>query len=359
MRIPSLLLLIFIAVPGPSPSLLAQSGTGSLEKVVILPLSEGRLLDRDKHPMLNAGEALKLHAGLVVDRGKEGRHLFTDARLTKPPKGIRQVKKLGEFPGQVTLEWFKLEPARGSYSSRDLPLEWARTPWKKGDGVITDVHPTLLPDQFPSLPTGLGVMRFQLEVRSGDRVLTTPGLKPGKGTGLDSGTLRVTYLPVLDAWLPNLFALVNSPYMWGNLAHHADDQLASDCADFIVAAWRRAGHLVPYTNSWGLRDRKYTNPAHSPTISGVDGEGFYLDKQGRRIKLARDQVHIGDVVLWKRHVGVLLKDWCGSSDPTVQCEGNGYLDSRDLVIHTLFAPPKVEGIGRAYGTPLQILRPRW
>jgi len=265
--------------------------------------------------------------------------------------------------GLVELKWYKLEPSKDSYGSRNEPLEWARTSWGGGWERSADVHPTVFPDQFKSVPSGLGVMRFQVEASLAGQtaVVSSPGLLEDSRLGLSKKAAKVTFIPDMEGWLGHLFALVNTPYIWGNLAHHADEQWGSDCADFIVAAWRRYGKKVKYTNSYGMRGGEYSRKSEAIKIGSVDDESFYLNERGGRISFGPAGVTLGDIVFWPRHVGVLLKDACIDNRSTLfsPCPGNGFLDESDLVLHTLFKPPTVEGIDDAYGTPEEILRPRW
>ena len=254
-------------------------------------------------------------------------------------------------PLGVVPSWKKLEAAQASYTERSTPLAWAATDWEEGWRLPADVHPTILSDDFNNHPTGLGVMRYQVTATWGDRSVASPGLEEDGRRRISKRAARVTYLPDLPRWLPQLFALVNTPYMWGNLAWHADGQYASDCADFIVAAWRRAGRRTKYTNSYGMK-------GHARRVIRISGDedGAYLDKKGRRIPFGKQGVKPGDVIFWTRHVGVLLKDACtgAPADILEDCEGNGVLDAGDLVIHTVWNPPAVQGIRAAYGDPLSV-----
>jgi len=265
--------------------------------------------------------------------------------------------------GLVELKWYKLEPSIESHGYRNEHLGWATTQWGGGWVQSADVHPTVFPDQFKTVTGGLGVMRYQVQASfSGtSAVVISPGLIEDSRLGISKKAAKVTFIPNLKGWVGHLFALVNTPYIWGNYAHYADDQWGSDCADFIVAAWRRVGKKLDYTNSYGLRGRKYSKKSKAIKIGSVDDAHFYVDSNGSRIPIGPDSVRIGDVVFWPRHVGVLLKDACvkGKTELLSPCAGNGLLDQSDLVIHTLFKPPTVEGINEAYGTPLEILRPHW
>jgi hypothetical protein len=300
---------------------------------------------------------ITLYAVLEAQDGEGRTWYFTEAPTLRfgeqEVPADRLLSPAALVPRDVAIAWYKLEPGAGSYADRSTPLAWVRTPWGEGWRRGADVHPTVLPDQFPELASGLGVMRFQAEARWGDAVLSSPGLDPAARGGVARDAARVTMLPDLPRWLPQLFALVNTPYLWGNLAWHADDQVASDCADFVVAAWRRAGRRVGYTNSWGMR--KHARAVID--LPAADRDDAYLDRRGRRVPFAPGGVRPGDVISWSRHVGVLLRDSCTGepADLFSDCTGNGYLDASDLVIHTVWKPPTVEGIRRAYGDPIAVL----
>jgi hypothetical protein len=83
--------------------------------------------------------------------------------------------------------------------------------------------------------------------------------------------------------------------------------------------------------------------------------GYYYDRNKKIVKFDERGVKPGDVVLWKRHAGILLKD-CSNPEGKDKGKPNGILDKYDIVIHTLFHEPKEEEIGKAYTGPIKILR---
>ena len=348
-------ILSLISPPGEAPADLAPVS------IHVAALAPGEAVAADRAVTATAPAAVTLYAVLEA-RDAAGRIWWiTDApKLELHRRKVRADRILPAavlVPRGVVPRWTKLEAARGSYTERSTPLAWQATDWGEGWSRRADVHPTLLDDQFPEHPTGLGVMRYQVAATWGEETLASPGLDEEGRRRIAERAAKVTLLPELPRWLPQLFALVNTPYMWGNLAWHADGQYASDCADFIVAAWRRAGRRIKYTNSYGMKGHgRRTIP-----ISDADQAGAYLDGKGRRILFGEGGVAVGDVIFWTRHVGVLLKDACTGApgDILVECAGNGYLDADDLVVHTVWKPPTVEGIREAYGDPKAVFTARF
>jgi hypothetical protein len=284
----------------------------------------GEELARDRAVTATAPGAVVLYAVLEATDATGRTWWVTQApKLALRGRKVRADRILPPavlVPFGVVPRWKKIEAAQGSYTERSTPLAWQATDWGEGWRRPADVHPTILADDFPEHGTGLGVMRFQVATTWGERELSSPGIEADGRRRISADAARVTYLPDLPRWLPQLFALVNTPYMWGNLAWHADGQYASDCADFIVAAWRRAGRRTKYTNSYGMKGHARRVIA----ISDADDEGAYLDKKGRRILFGKKGVRPGDVIFWTRHVGVLLKDACTGepADILEECAGN-------------------------------------
>ena len=351
-----LILLAALSISLAPPPDLAAPTDLTPKALYIAALSAGDEVARDVAITATAGSEVILYAVLEARDANNRTWWITAAPAFKLRS--RKVRKERILPPSVLVphgvvpSWHKLEAALGSYAERSTPLVWQATAWADGWQQTADAHPTLLDDQFPGHSTGLGVMRYQASATWGEVDLASPGLEDEGRRGISEAAAMVTFLPDLPRWLPQLFALVNTPYMWGNLAWHADGQYASDCADFIVAAWRRAGRRTKYTNSYGMK----THARRVIVISGDDEDGAYLDRKDRRIPFGTKGVRQGDVVYWTRHVGVILKDACTGEPVDIfsKCDGNGYLDTRDLVIHTVWSPPTVQGIRAAYGDPTSV-----
>ncbi len=267
-----------------------------------------------------------LYAVLDVDDG--GTHaVFTDA-----PKLRRKqhVRPLAQAPA-VELRWNKIEPAVANLSNGDgehfhfEPIDYRATPIESSaSAIVADVHPTLTPDHG----NGVGTMRYQLVAIQNDRVVASPGpeARRGKGSGgLSDAVMRVS-IRRDDTYLGFLTVMFNQPYIWASAglsdATHQSDRLeGSDCADFVVYGARRMGAKIAYTYTGGL-------PNVSRLIaSGTRGDdGIYRDAAGAPIAFSRP----GDLLLFPRHVGVLVEDR-GTK---------GVLDDQDIMMHTLFDSPK-------------------
>tara|TARA_Y100000294_G_scaffold76363_1_gene71985 strand:- start:214 stop:816 length:603 start_codon:yes stop_codon:yes gene_type:complete len=197
-------------------------------------------------------------------------------------------------------------------------------------------------------------MRYKVVVNCGNGTLSTQGAESYGKTGINANVHRVsvrgnTGIPIVD-WA---YSFMNQPYIWGSatptgkdMDHQSDRYIGADCADLVVAAARKAGHNISYGGSHNLspldmrRDTVFIS--REPELSS---EGIY-QKNGKEVVIDKDNVRIGDVVLYNRHVGILTKDL-----PPI-----GILSSNDLIIHTLFKEPMEEPISQAYSGPFSIVR---
>ena len=105
-------------------------------------------------------------------------------------------------------------------------------------------------------------------------------------------------------------------------ATHQSERLeGSDCADFVVYGARRMGKHFAYTWTGGL-------PEISKLLAAGarDDKGVYRDKHGDALPFTK----VGDLVLFPRHVGVLVEDRGAI----------GVLDDQDIIMHALFDTPK-------------------
>jgi hypothetical protein len=175
------------------------------------------------------------------------------------------------------------------------------------------------------------VVRATLE---GGGVLATPGMESTKGV------YRVTFRTG-DGYLGYLSELFNTPYIFGSGKDQVDNLVGADCADLAVYGRRRMGLKTQYTNTYNI-DQQAPERAKAITL---DEHGIALDSSGKRIAAkAGDVLHFPG----SRHVGVLWED----RDPV------GVLDANDLMIHTCWAPPKIEPIGATdcASLPWRVLR---
>jgi hypothetical protein len=255
-----------------------------------------------------------------------------------------------------SVRWFKLEPTTSSVDNTQpsfhfAPIDYQATPLSACDDRLTcpaDVSPTVLPavEQLP----GVGTMAFQVTVTT-DRgaTLSTPGVSEVKYGGLTKAVHRVTVRRD-DSYLGFVSELVNTPYIFGSAGPDGRNQtdllIGADCADLAVYGLRRQGRKAEYTSSYGI-DRQA--PERHRAVS-LDEGGRALDGKGATVPFGPSGVHEGDVLHFpgSRHVAVLWKDL-----PPL-----GVLDANDLMIHTCWAPPKIEPIGQTScaSLPWRVLR---
>jgi hypothetical protein len=270
-------------------------------------------------------QTVKLFAVLDVEETNGKRTRFSDA------PGLAHARPLTEAP-RVELRWNRIESAVADLSNGDgkdfhfEPIDYRATVIEgaRAGTLVADVHPTLTIDHG----NGVGTMRYQLVALQGERTIASPGIEArrGKGSGgLTDAVMRVS-IRRDDTYLGFLTEMFNQPYIWASAglsdATHQSDRLeGSDCADFVVYGARRMGAKIAYTYTGGL-------PSVTKLIaSGARGEdGIYRDAGGTPIAFSQP----GDLLLFPRHVGVLVEDR-GTK---------GVLDDQDIMMHTLFDSPK-------------------
>lgn len=264
-----------------------------------------------------ANQTVTLYAVIDTDHGT-----FSDA------PGL-ETKPLAEGPA-VELSWKRVEPAKATMSNEEggsfhfAPIDYRATDFAARTGTVTaDVRPTLTTDYGH----GVGTMRYQIAVTQGDRTITSsgPDARRGRGSGgLVDDVMRVT-IRRDDSYLGYLTELYGQPYIWASAgitdASHQSERLeGADCADFVVYGMRRLGKNIAYTWTGGLPDLTKLLGAGT---RGTDG--IYRDKAGTPIPSGKP----GDILLFPRHVGVLVED-----RGTI-----GVLDDKDVIVHALFDTP--------------------
>lgn len=275
------------------------------------------------YPVVEAGGVIYSDAPALSLRGK---------RVTARP--------LADAP-RATLAWQRVEPTTNNLSNGDGPtfhyetIEYATTPIAiahaagLADGaIVADVRPTLTPDHG----NGVGTMRFQLVATQGARAIASPGAEARRGRAAGGLTDDVTRVSIRrdDTYLGYLTEMFNQPYIWASAgptskAHQSEHLEGSDCADFVVYGARRMGADIPYMWTGGLPGVTRLLGAGTRSADGV-----YRDAKGAPVAFTVP----GDLVLFPRHVGVLVED-----RGTI-----GILDDQDLMMHTLFDSPKTEPI---------------
>lgn len=277
----------------------------------------------DKPVYARADQHVTLYAALTVDvDGKKT--TFSDA------PGVKALP-LAQGPA-VTLRWNRVEPAAASYSNTETGnFQFAQIEYRPteianahGGSLSADVRPTLTPDHGH----GVGTMRYQLVVTQGDREIASPGPEAHRGRGSGGLTDAATRVSIRrdDTYLGYLTELYGQPYVWASAgitdATHQSERLEGcDCADFVVYGMRRMGKTFAYTWTGGL-------PGITKLLDAGerDEHGVYRDKHGDALAFTK----AGDLILFPRHVGVLVED-----------RGViGTLDDQDIIMHSLFDTPK-------------------
>jgi len=263
---------------------------------------------------------------------KDGRR-FGEA----PTKKSRKMVPSTEWPSAcpVEISWFKVEAEavsyNNAYSAPPAEISYAETSWKSGWSIVADVHPTLMHDEFPDMKSGLGTMRYKAVAKTAAQEAASVGVEC-RESGAACRKIHTLSLRPDNSYLGYLYELYNTPYIYGSKrikgGHQSDLLVGSDCADFTVYGKRRqrGKKKFGYTYTGGLY--KLSSKRWRVTL---DDEGFYIDKKGKRLTFGPEgKTRPGDLINFNGgHVGALVKD-----------DGDGYLDTDDYVMHTLFKEPE-------------------
>jgi hypothetical protein len=295
-----------------------------------------------------------------------GPHLSVNASVdgAKPKAGWvyvragQQVELLATVGGQKAKgwHWFKLEVTSESVDNTQPTFHFEPVGYRAVEiercrdraSCAVDVVPSVLP-QVAQLP-GIGTMAFAVTaVLEDGTVLSTPGIESVKYGGLTSEVMRVTFRRD-DSYLGFVSELINTPYIFGSAGpdgrNQSDLLIGADCADLAVYGQRRLGKKATYSSSYALDQQA---PEHFRAVS-LTADGAAADAHARPIAFSEKGVKPGDVLHFpnSRHIAVLYED-----RPPM-----GVLDSGDLMLHTCWAPPKIEAIGssRCASFPWRVLR---
>jgi hypothetical protein len=324
-------LALSVALTGLGPSILAQETCPKLVSVSIQATVSGASAPTKSPVYARKDQPTVLFA---VVKAKQGGKTVSFGALPGEPH--LHAPELWPEECPIELQWTKVEALPVSYnnahSAPPAHIETAHTPWRKGWQAAADVHPTRMHDEYPESKTGYGAMRFMLTVRSGQHSVSSPGQECRRSGALCPDVFTLAIRPD-DSYLGYLHELLNTPYIYGSKGikggHQSDLLVGSDCADFAIYGKRRqrSKKAFPYTYTGGL----YKYAAKRTRVS-LDDDGFYLDSKGRRLTFSgKGQVQPGDLLnLPDGHVGVLFRD-----------DGNGFLDTRDFLMHTLFREPEI------------------
>lgn len=298
--------------------------------------------------LVRLGQQVQLHA---VVRG-DALSLVADVPKVRLPgeTRVRSARSPSTVDGPWKVRWFRIEPVDRSLSNTDPSFHWH--PIRYRDVAIdacddrftcaAEIRTTVLADRG-----GLGTMTYRVTVSLGDRTGSSPGAEKLWRGGLSDRTARVTVRRD-DSYLGYLTELFNTPYIWGSAGddrvHQAERRIGSDCADFVTYGLRRLGHDVPYTSTWQL-DR-FTRTLFESTGPGADG--VHRTASGKSVPVGDGGVRPGDLLLFRGHVGALVRD-----EPPL-----GVLSDTDVMIHTLWQEPEeVPLSATSYArSPVRVLR---
>jgi hypothetical protein len=274
---------------------------------------------------------------------------------TNPNPEIREILEDADF------NWSKVEPiidAEHPYENSDpVTRKWKgwdkikyTTSFFEGtkglQPILADARPTTVQNS-----SGLGTMRYSLELRIGEKSWNTPGEESTTRGGISSEVVRISY-KIDDSFLGIITSYFNVPGVYGsastdrrkpNKTHQTEQYQGFDCADLVVGAARQLGQDHRYSNANNLRAKtQYSDPY----LLQTDGTITDLDGNEIRLQYGRD-VNQGDLVFFADvnsrrywHVVVLLKDMTSESELPEQDVvlndsniGNGWLNGQDAILH--------------------------
>jgi hypothetical protein len=293
----------------------------------------------------------KVRLGLVVEAMVDGKKVY----FSESNEVIIDDKKEEAKPwvyGDVTITWYKVESEKSSYNNWwegwfefETPAYKETKVSEKGWSIIADAKPT---EELKDVNESLGIIRYKVEFYYNGKKVSTPGKESTDYQGITNDVHRISFRKddSFTGWMTSFF---NTPYVYGSTEYQAENYIGLDCADFVIAAYRKTGHDIPYTHVTGLY--KYSNIIAQEKDVKINGDDFYY--KGKPLFFGKD-VKEGDLLIFAdSHVGVLYKD---KSDPNGKFRGeaDGILNKYDLMIHIYFDNPKYESLD--YCTSFSVLR---
>ncbi len=303
----------------------------TMKEITIRASKDGKAIKKGGILYARGDEAVALHA---VVKGTLGGRKVSYGEVPD----TTGISDPGNWPREcpVSVQWAKVEALpeayNNAYSAPPAKIETTESEWHKGWSVTADVHPTKMHDEYPEVPTGYGTMRYKVTATTVAGEVASPGQECRRSGAVCPDVFTLSYRPD-DTYLGYLHELFNTPYIYGSKrirgGHQSDILVGSDCADFAVYGKRRqrSRKKFGYTYTGGLYKL-----SSKRTKVHLDDEGFYVNKKNRRLSFSKDgDVRPGDLLnLPDGHVGVLLRD-----------DGNGFLDTGDFLMHTLFREPEI------------------
>ena len=269
---------------------------------------------------------------------------------------------------EISLKWFKIEPTKKSYSNDNCqPGWWDKIKYKStifGDGnwqCNADVMPTIkdiIPLNIDKKITG--TMRYKVEVKYNNKIISSPDEKSTGKIGIKPKVHMICVKGNTDNEYINwLLSYGNVPYIWGSASpkrgknkdkfHQSEVYIGADCADLVVAAWRKIDQDVPYFGSCGFKKGglfvpKFAEYIVDKPILNEDGVFCYNNQS---MTFGKDSlIHPGDIIYFTGHVGVILQD----------VNKNKKLDISDTYIEILFDTTTIKTLKNRFSTDFSIIR---
>ena len=226
-------------------------------------------------------------------------------------------------PIPARVKWYSLSPAAACYNLMpDLEIGKGFTheapPWIRAERtLLAETNDgALSPESWSTAldrRTGWGRVRIEAEVERAGAWISTPPIE-----------LRVVSGDGFHAGLSEQFGV---PYAFGIAFAHADGVdgadtgWGNDCANFLVAAWRRTGRAFPWGNPAQLRAHLRTLASDATVVS--------------KVPISREDIRRGIAIDFGEHVAALWED----RDP------KGVLGPEDIVVHHLGGVPERTTLG--------------
>jgi len=296
-----------------------------------------------KNKEVKVEDTVKLN--LVVEASVDGKKLYfsdvNDVTLNGKKLDSKIIKPW--VHEDIDITWYKVEAEKSSYNNwetgkfvMEVP-KYKETKILEGEewSIIADANPT---DILKDVNDGLGTMRYKVEVFHNNKTISTPGKNSVGAYGINNDVHRISFRTddSFTGWMTSFF---NIPYIFGNRVYQVENYIGVDCADLVIAAYRRVGHDIPYTHVTGLY--QYSKVIANEKNVKLEGKEFY--HKGKPLLFGKD-VKEGDLLVFENsHVGVLYKD---KSDPKGEFKGeaDGTLNEYDTIIHVYYDNPKEEAL---------------
>lgn len=191
----------------------------------------------------------------------------------------------------------------------------------------------------------VGSFWYQAEVVANKNTYKSPGIESNTEKGLSPEVLRVSVRQGND-FIGYLTSYFNVPGVFGSTPYQVRNYIGVDCADVLMAAYSKWKN-TPVINDYNVAmlTDKFQTQIKTTITHGQPGGNIYWGKN----------VRAGDLIAVKyqgssqyQHIGALYQDK----------NGNGLLDSEDIVIHAGPDPLHFSDLGsEGFDGVVVILRP--